>query len=134
MDKVDKEILNDITAKYKKIIEDSYNIIGDKLIICGPIPVYEPVLKFAKLFSNNIERYCKDRGILYFDIIDDIVEDGYIDPKYKSDPIHASSEVLPFIENKLNITIKLEHITNLELYELKSKFNFNTKFKCYTLK
>lgn len=137
INRLDEKILKESTEKYKEVINICNELIGEKLIICAPIVVYNPALLFSEKFNEIIKDYCVDKQINFIDISDKIVKDYSVEKKYKSDPIHASSEIIPFIIEKLkekNININSDIEKKYGFKELKSKFIYNKKFKTYLLK
>jgi hypothetical protein len=128
---VNKSYLKLITEKYKDIIltYKDYN-----LIVCAPITVYEQSMKFSMLFSNEIKKICQENDVHFIDIKQHIVKDGKVYSKYKSDPIHSSQLVLKYVESelgKINIKTPITIYENERFEEIRGKYIYNKKFKCY---
>lgn len=131
---------NVINEKYLKQIYDSYtDIIMDNkeynLIICAPISVYKQSISFSKKFSDMIGEFCIGHNILYFDVKNYIVDvNNDVNDDLKSDPIHSSQNILPFINQcftDINIDVKIETNKSESFDKIKNKFKYNKKFNCY---
>lgn len=134
---VDTSMLKFSYFNYLEILKFSKSLIGDKLIVCSPISVFKPSLKYSLLFSDRLNKYCSKEDIKYIDVKKYIVKNGEVDDKYKVDPVHANQSILQFFETMLDeIGIKEVDLNlNIEegFWEIKDRYSFNERFGCYCI-
>jgi len=132
LDVVKEDTLNMIVERYTEIILENKE---HNLIICAPISIYKPSINFSFKFSNAIRELCNEENITFIDIKKHIVDSNLnIDSRFKSDQIHSSRAVLPFVatelKNYFKIDLKIDEYLGT-VRDLKNEFNYNERFGCY---
>lgn len=136
IDRVNENVL-------KRITEDYWDLISslqprEKIIVCAPLSVYSPSLKFSGRFSENIKELCQNNNVKFIDPKNYFVDEKYqVIEKYKADPVHSSQEILPFIKKSLEeigVPVNVEVGKIKGLVEIRDQFEFDQRFGCYKIK
>ncbi len=110
-----------------------------KIIIYGNTSIYYEQIDLAKRWNDQLGYCCQELGVIFVNILDDILMQDKVMDEYVNDISHANQKIMPLVAKKLSQEIDWMENFRLESSILKhsqlcKSFEYNQRFGSFVSK